>query len=361
MNLGKLSMLQIAFVVMLSSGMTNHVVLIPLLLDKAGRDAWITVIIAMGFTVLMALLLYYVSRGIGQQGLMDWALAQYGRLFTRLLAAAALIYVIPMGLTTLNNTVLWTVAAYLPETPKIAIALLAILYCGLAGYFGIRCIALSSCIFLPLVVLLGYFVMSANFQYKDYWQLMPMLEYGWERVWGAVPTALSGFAEVVMLLFLQHYVKNGTYKLSYILSLSLLLAGLTIGPLLGSIAIFGPEEAAAQRYPAYEQWRIVKIGRFIEHVDFLSIYQWLSGAFIRVSLTVTIALDLLSVWNIRREVAALIISSIYFVYSGLLPIFDVENYRWQAFIENGVSAAYSIGFLLLLAFMTMRQRAGRNV
>ena len=65
-----------------------------------------------------------------------------------------------------------------------------------------------------------------------------------------------------------------------------ILMGLTMGPTIGAITEFGPIEAAKQRYPAYEEWGLGSIGRFIEHFDFLSIYQWLTGAFIRVGLLV---------------------------------------------------------------------------
>ncbi|XRD23741.1 hypothetical protein AABM34_14730 [Lysinibacillus fusiformis] len=52
-------------------------------------------------------------------------------------------------------------------------------------------------------------------------------------------------------------------------------------------------EASKQRYPAYEEWGLVTIGRYIEHLDFFSIYQWLTGTFIRVSFLLYIVADLL--------------------------------------------------------------------
>ena len=47
-----------------------------------------------------------------------------------------------------------------------------------------------------------------------------------------------------------------------------ILVGLTLGPLIGAITEFGPNEATKQRYPAYEEWGLVTIGRYIEHLDF---------------------------------------------------------------------------------------------
>lgn len=109
--------------------------------------------------------------------------------------------------------------------------------------------------------------------------------------------------------------------------LGLVLIGLTLGPLLGSIAIFGPEEASNQRYPAYEEWRLLKIGKYIEHVDFFSIYQWLSGGFIRISFGLYIIGQLFSFKTRKRNVLIGISSLITFV-AVLLPISDIEFVRF---------------------------------
>lgn len=45
------SLLQISMVLILSTGMMNHVLVIPLLLDASGRDSWISTIVT--FVVLI--------------------------------------------------------------------------------------------------------------------------------------------------------------------------------------------------------------------------------------------------------------------------------------------------------------------
>ena len=77
---------------------------------------------------------------------------------------------------------------------------------------------------------------------------------------------------------------------------------LTLGPFIGAITEFGHEEAAKQRYPAYEEWGLVTIGRYFEHVDFLSIYQWLSGTFIRIGFLLFIVIDLLNMNGKRKKI-----------------------------------------------------------
>ena len=126
--------------------------------------------------------------------------------------------------------------------------------------------------------------------------------------------------------------------------LGLVLIGLTLGPLLGSIAIFGPEEAANQRYPAYEEWRLLKIGMYIQHVDFFSIYQWLSGGFIRISFGLYIIGQLFSFKNEKKRNVLIGISSLITFVAVLLPISDIEFVR---FLQN---VYFHLTFLFLLSF-----------
>ncbi|QNK51496.1 hypothetical protein H7F28_25210 [Brevibacterium sp. PAMC23299] len=69
------------------------------------------------------------------------------------------------------------------------------------------------------------------------------------------------------------------------------LVFLLLGPLTAALAEFGPNLAEVMRYPAYEQWRLLTIGKYIEHTDFFSIYQWLAGAYIRVSMALFLIME----------------------------------------------------------------------
>src|SRR5690606_24260680 len=108
----------------------------------------------------------------------------------------------------------------------------------------------------PVVMLLGYFVMSANFQFKDYSRLFPLFTHGYMPAGSAALYTLSGITELVLLLFVQRQLSTAMRRRG-ILLVTLSLIGLTVGPLMGSIALFGPFESTELRYPAFEQWRMV--------------------------------------------------------------------------------------------------------
>src|SRR5690606_22187538 len=139
-------------------------------------------------------------------------------------------------------------------------------------------------ILLPFVIVFGDFVMTANLPAKNYSLILPIAEHGWQPVFLGGLYVGGGLVELIVILLLQQELKKkvALWKL-WLLSLFLVL--LVFGPVLGAIAEFGPAEAARLRYPAFEEWRLVTIGNYIRHVDFFSIFQWLSGAFVRIAVS----------------------------------------------------------------------------
>ncbi|GFN29802.1 hypothetical protein PCURB6_00620 [Paenibacillus curdlanolyticus] len=182
--------------------------------------------------------------------------------------------------------------------------------------------------------------MSANFSHKDYRFLLPIGEHGLHPIIDGALYSFSALAEIYMLLLFQSHQKGRMGRIG-LTALIVFLVLLTLGPVMGTITEFGPVEGEKLSYPAFAQWRLVSIGRYIEHLDFLAIYQWLSGAFIRVSMTMYLVTELLSrsskgrVWGImvlscifaaaaellttRRNIYQLAVQH-YFHYSGLFVV-----------------------------------------
>jgi spore germination protein KB len=316
----KISVLQSYIILSLSVGLLNHVIIIPLLLGASGRDAWLVVILVLIGSPIWAGILSYTLKNMNGMHVRDWLTKHFGRVFSAILIALYSVLVWFMGLISLKETTTWTIASYMPHTPMFILAGTTLIGCLFAAFQGLRTIAILSGILLPFVVILGDFVMAANFQFKDYILLFPLLENGTPFIWRGIPYAVSGLLELMVLTLFQHKLtKKPGFK--SLMIMCILLCGLTIGPLMGSIAMFGPVEAALQRYPAYEQWRMVRVGEYVEHVDFFSIYQWLSGMYIRVSLSLFLLSEL---WKLQKyKWIPMIIGAFFMLVATLLPISDI--------------------------------------
>jgi spore germination protein (amino acid permease) len=303
----KISFIQAIMIIMLSTGLLNHVIIIPILLDVAKRDAWISVILAGACALVWIFILHIGSTKINKQHLFAWLAKAYHPIVGRSLAVIACIYMFVICMLTTRDTIYWVHLTFSPETPILVLTFILLLISVINAYLGIHSLANTAGILLPFVVILGFFIMFSNTTHKDYSLLKPMLEHGMQPVWKGSVYVGAGFVEVIMLFFLQHHIKSRLSYLSFMI-MTLLILGLTMGPIIGAIVEFGPDEADKLRFPAYEEWRLLTIGRYIEHLDFFSVYQWFSGAFLRISLTMFLFLDILQIQS--KKVKMLILGSI---------------------------------------------------
>lgn len=317
----QISFVQSVMILMLSTGLLNHVIIIPILLDAAGRDAWMSIVLAGACSLAWIAILHFNIAKIKKQPVFEMLSKAYHPIVGRLLAGAAAIYLFAICTITTRDTIHWIHLTFSPETPILVFALIFLFISAANAYLGIQSIANTAGILLPVVVFLGFFVSFSNIPHKDYSLLKPFLAHGMQPVWSGAVYVGAAFAEVIMLLFMQHHIKS---RLSYLslMIIILLLAGLTFGPLIGAITEFGTDEADKLRFPAYEEWRLLTIGRYIEHLDFFSVYQWFSGAFIRISLSMFLILDVFRIQSNKGK--AWMLGSLYVViiFFSTLPISD---------------------------------------
>ncbi|MFS0838275.1 endospore germination permease [Paenibacillus sp. 1P03SA] len=325
---GKITVLQLTMMMLLVNGLMNHVILNPIVLDASGRDAWLVPLFAALFLLPWCLLLVLFMKKTGQRKLQPWLAERTHPVVSWVLIVPLYVQIYLIGLTTLLHTSIWTVTNYLPATPRLALTLTLIAVCTFCAVSGVRTIAISAGVLLPFVVVLGYFVMIANMPNKEYDRLFPMLEFGVMPVMNGFVYAASGFIEFVLIIALQHHIKT-RIKSWQLFILALLFIHIMLGPLIGAITEFGPHEAAKQAESPYEQWRLVKIGETIEHVDFFSVFQWLAGTMVRISLSLFLLGDLLpfkKAKNRNRFIAGMALS---YLLVTLLPITQQNLYDFM--------------------------------
>ncbi|QHW32892.1 endospore germination permease [Paenibacillus rhizovicinus] len=312
----QLSMLLITYI-----GISNHVMLIPILLDTAKRDAWVSVLFAIIPSVLLGLLYVYIYKHI-PSSLSTWAKEKTNTLVWLLFTILFTLYFLVQASISIRDTIMWSNASYLTYTPTWVLGLCLIGICYITARKGLAAIAITNGILLPWIVLFGFYVMTVNFQFKDYSYLFPVLKNPAASIAHGAWYTLSGITEVFLVFFLKDEVKGKLSRMNMTLVV-LMLIELTIGPLTGIIAMFGPFEAAKLRYPAYEQWRMASIGSMISQTDFLSIYQWLAGAFMRISLAIYI-IHTLWVKKWRQPELLLILISLFLFAFNQIKLSDVR-------------------------------------
>ncbi|NDI34736.1 GerAB/ArcD/ProY family transporter [Chengkuizengella sediminis] len=345
-NVDLISSTQLMLLIITSVGLINHVFIIPVLLDTAQRDAWISVIMNSVIYMLWILIIIYIRKHTQQKNIYEFIKSKLGKGITITLFIIICLHLFLLSTTTLIATIRWTILTFLPETPMFMLTITFILLCFLTVVTSLRTITNMNMILLPTVLILGFFVSFSNTQYKDYSLLTPILEHGFEPVLMGMMFSGAGLIELFIVIFLQHKV-HSKIKLLPVLLTGLSLVILTLGPLIGSITIFGPEEAQKMRAPAFEQWRMVTLGRFVEHVDFLSIYQWLAGAYIRISLFMYIIPEILNIKKQKNKIWLTLILFTMMVILVQLPTSDMHLTE----LLYGVFLPYSFWFMFIISIL----------
>lgn len=286
------SRIQLIFLLLLSLGISNHVLIIPHLLKSAGRDAWISVLFGYLILICWSLVLFLILKSMRTISFNHWLIGRIGAFGFWVINSSIAIYILSAGMLIIFDTTKNVNIYFLPNTPSIIVFLGFILIAYSAARSGLKTIIYMSSVLLPITWLLGIFVAVSTTNSKDYGMLFPIFTEGFHPALQGGAIIFGGSIDLMVLLFLQHKLSK---PLNYgtVIILLTLLVGLILGPTMGSIASFGPSQAANLRFPAFEQWRLVMIGRHISHVDFLAVFQLMAGSIVRTSLMIYIFAELI--------------------------------------------------------------------
>lgn len=348
-SVGSISILHVIFLSMTVIGLKNHVTIIPPLLDVAKRDGWLSVLFAGGIIFFWLFLLVYIQSKSNQEPIRDWLDSKIGKIGSTIVVYTVAIFLMIIAAFTMVETLQWINTTFLPQTPVIILLFIYTILCILLVATSLQTIVILNVFVLFGVVIFGFFVAFTNMQVKDYELLRPFFEHGFQPVLRGMIFPASGFIELLMLLFLQHQFKERIRWYHFAIMLAILV-GLTLGPLIGAITEFGPNEAAKQRYPAYEEWGLVTIGRYIEHLDFFSIYQWLTGTFIRVSFLLYIVADLLKMTGDPKRIWQMLAPPFFIL---CLPLIMLNESLFLKVKGHYILTATFIFFFLLSIFFVV--------
>lgn len=321
-----------------------------------------SVLLALLITIAWIWMILRIHKKTNKENLLKWLSQHVNKWVAYLLVGMLMISLIIMSVETLRETVTWVNISLLPQTPKIVTALLLGLVCLMMAFTNLKSICIINQYLLFFVVIFGFFVAIVNMQYKDYSLLLPVFEHGYAPILKGTIYPLSGFVELFLILFIQDKIKENLSFRQLAITL-IILTVLTIGPLIGAIIEFSQGEAERLRFPAYEEWELVSIGHFIEHIFFFVIYQWLTGAFIRITMMFFFIKELLSqtMKNVKLPFffifIAVIVLTLYpmndFQYSTLL-------FYWSIPITAVFFMGFTILFYLLVTFASRQERGMKN-
>lgn len=88
----KISLIDVYFIMLLSLGITNHVILIPLLLQTAGRDAWMGTLMTTILHIGWVYILFFIMKRTHQQSIIAWFKDSFGPVMGWIFASIITLY-----------------------------------------------------------------------------------------------------------------------------------------------------------------------------------------------------------------------------------------------------------------------------
>lgn len=337
---------QIVLMLLLSLGISNHVFIIPHLIQAAGRDSWISILLGYAVLIGWSLLLIRVLRSMGTSLFSDWLQARIGLWGGWMFRLLLLLYILVLAVMIVYDTTRNIDIYLLPKTPNAVIVTSFVLISYWAASAGLKTIVYMSAVLLPIVWLLGMGISIFTMDSKDYGIIYPIRAEGLGPNLNGSMIVVGGSVELLVLLLIQRNMRTSVdYKTLFVLLT--LLVGLIAGPTFGSLSAFGPAEAGNMRFPAFEQWRLLMLGDYISHVDFLAAFQLMSGSVTRTALLVHLLPELLTGRSGKFRQTIMLAGSALASLPALLQVSDITM---QAAIHNYF---YRYSFLFGIALIAV--------
>ncbi|WP_164763156.1 GerAB/ArcD/ProY family transporter [Paenibacillus humicus] len=332
---------------LLSSGAVANIIAPPYILSLAQNDAWLSVLTAVPVGLLWATGAWYVVKRLDGRSLEAWLQQTLGSFLSwafRLLAVLALFL---QASTTMWETGHIAVRSYMADMPLILIAGSMVLLCALSAMSGLRAIGLTSVILIPIAIVLDALLLMLNRPNQDYRQLFPVLQHGYAPMLSGAGLALVSMMEIWTLICMQQEVK-GTFRWHHFAFSALFLAWLSLIPIISAITVFGPAEAIRLRNPVLEIWRVVSLGKTIEHIDLFAIVQRISSGFARISLEFYLMVRLLGFGTLKSRGWAMAAVSVSVLTIAVAPIPDMAVIRYMTCVQYPFFLA---GGVLIVSFL----------
>lgn len=253
-----------------------------LIVLRAGRDGWISVLIALLFMLPVVANALVLTLRFPRRSLIEYSQMILGLWPGRLLGVLYLFFILVIGVTTIRELEEFMSIAFFPRTPGIVFGILTVILTTYIIWSGLEVISRVNSILLPL----GFFFLTFVFFYvlpsADFSRYLPILENGLKPLLQGsfilVADMMEGFSILAILPFVKQPRKIvGAAAISVPLVAGALLTG-TI-----AIPVLGLESSKKIIMPALELSRLIEIPG-LPRLDVLIMVGWFAGIFIKLSL-----------------------------------------------------------------------------
>lgn len=360
MEKGKISALQMALLLYPTIIATAILSMPSLIARSAGRDMWMSPIIASiaGFlAVFLAVSLHKMYKG---KTIIQISEAVVGKIPGKVLGFLFVFFYLDTSGMIVRSYSEFIVTSFLFKTPQVVVISSMVLLCALSVYAGLEVTARAGQLLFPLFVLpiiFSSFFLASDFQPKN---MLPMLENGLlPPLKGALPP-IGWFTEFFLIAFLLPFLSNVKKGMKYGV---LVVLGVMISlVVVNLIVLFILGDATANKiYPLMNVGRYASFAGFFENMEAVIMAVWIAGAFVKISVFYYVTALGMAQWlnlsDYRPIVWPLGILIVQFSFWGAPSTMAMARYDFMVFTYYAALIQLILPMLLLvIAFVRNRKK-----
>src|SRR5690625_3217030 len=170
------------FLLIMTLPILGHVVVLPLMIDVVGRDAWISILLSLPFAFLYTLAIYYIKIKYSERNTKEIITELVGKLAGKIIIFILIVYFLFITIISFSTFVDFVYILFIPDTPFLAIIIWFLIFFMYGVSKGIKGIALTAGILTFIALITGHTITLLDSTLKDWGHLKPVLEYGWNPV-----------------------------------------------------------------------------------------------------------------------------------------------------------------------------------
>ena len=246
----------------------------------AGRDAWLTPMVATLPAIYQALIICSLGKKFPGQTLIQYLQTVFYTWPGKALGLSYLFFFIHTNSIIVREFGELIKHTIMPQTPLVVFNVVILLLCAYAISGGLEVLARIIEIAIPYIIIMVMLLVALTAKDANLNNLLPILENGLLPVFNAslVPSAWRG--EVILLAMFLPYLAKPEQAKRYAIIVQILICFLVSVNIIAMIAVLGPNSTARLSFSTYSLIRDYSIGRS----DAFVIILWVTSIFGKVSL-----------------------------------------------------------------------------
>jgi len=342
---------------------TGHLLFIPVIINHARRDSWLSVFAALLPAMLIGYIVASLSKLYPGLTLVEYVQRIAGKWIGRLLALVFLFFFFHDAALAIRGFGEFFTSAITPRTPILIYFAAIVILAVYAVRNGLEVLARTNAIFLCTMIPVGILASVFTHKDKDYSNFLPILEHGPGPMLMGALNLIAVYSTFLVLGMIFPYVnKPAKLRRGSILTMVILVV-MFLGPVTGPVALFGGERSAGLSFPTFQMLRDIQIAE-LQRLDIIAIYLWSLGSFSKIALflfAVSYGLSQLLKLDDYRVLAAPV-GALLVIFSLLLSDNFIEIYRFlqETYPLYAVTICIALPALLLLAARIRLDRTRRG-